>query len=194
MKRYILGITGASGSIFALRTLRELVRVAHVYVVASSNALPIIRDETGIDLSDNPLKALKEYTKSSNLTYYPDTDLYAPISSGSFRINGMFVIPCSMKTLSSIAHGFAHNLLERAADVTIKEERKLLLLPREMPLSAIHLENMLRLSKLGVKIAPPIPAFYHKPETIDDLIDFVIGKILDTMGIENTLFERWGEG
>ena len=121
-----------------------------------------------------------------------DSDLNAPISSGSYKTDGMLVVPCSMKTLSSIASGFAGNLIERAADVSIKEGRKLLLSPREMPFSAIHLENMLKLSRLGVIIAPPVPAFYHKPDSVEDISDFITGKILDSMGIHNGLFKRWG--
>lgn len=191
MKRYILGITGASGSIFGLRVLSELVKSAHVFVTVSSNALPIIMDETGLSLEHDTETVLRDYAKSDNLDYFADSDFYAPIASGSFKIDGMLVVPCSMKTLSSIAVGSASNLIERAADVTIKEGRKLLLSPREMPFSAVHLENMLKLARLGVRIAPPLPAFYHNPETLDDMVDFVTGKILDGMGIENELFKRW---
>lgn len=104
----------------------------------------------------------------------------------------MFVVPCTMKTLAGIANGYANNLIERAADVTIKEGRPLLLAPREMPFSAIHLENMLKLSRIGVTIAPPVPAFYHKPESLDEVIDFMVGKWLDQFGIDHTLFTRWG--
>jgi 4-hydroxy-3-polyprenylbenzoate decarboxylase len=104
----------------------------------------------------------------------------------------MLVVPCSMKTLAGIANGYAHNLTERAADVTIKEGRPLLLSPREMPFSAIHLENMLKLARLGVKIAPPVPAFYQKPKRLDDIVDFVAGKILDSFGVSHDLFKRWG--
>jgi 4-hydroxy-3-polyprenylbenzoate decarboxylase len=118
--------------------------------------------------------------------------MWAPIASGSFKTDGMLIVPCSMKTLAGIASGYAHNLIERAADVTIKEGRRLLLSPREMPFSAIHLDNMLSLARLGVMIAPPVPAFYSHPEKIDDVVNFVVGKILDCMGIDHRLFPRWG--
>jgi 4-hydroxy-3-polyprenylbenzoate decarboxylase len=115
----------------------------------------------------------------------------APVASGSFMTNGMLVVPCTMKSLSGIANGYANNLIERAADVTIKEGRPLLLSPREMPFSAIHLENMLKLARLGVRIAPPVPAFYHGPKDLDGVIDFIVGKILDSFGVEHELFRRW---
>ena len=114
-----------------------------------------------------------------------------PISSGSFKTDGMFVVPCSMKTLAGIANGYASNLIVRAADVVMKEGRKLILSPREMPFNTIHLENMLKLSRMGVTIAPPIPAFYQKPENLDNIIEFVVGKLMDSAGIEHNLFTRW---
>ncbi len=118
-------------------------------------------------------------------------DLAAPVSSGSFKTDGMFIVPCSMKTLSGVANGYTENLIQRAADVTIKEGRRLVMSPREMPFSAIHLENMLKLARLGVRIAPPVMGFYHGPKTIDDMVDFAAGKILDLMGIEHDIFRRW---
>ena len=194
MKKFILAFTGASGSILGLNILRELVKSSHVYVVASPNAVPIIRDETGIDLEDNPEKILEKCAQSDNITFFEDSNLYAPISSGSFRTDGMIIAPCSVKTLGSIANGIAGNLIGRCADVTIKEGRRLLLSPREMPFSTIHLENMLKLSRLGAIIAPPVPAFYHKPESLDDMLHFFTGKILDSMGVDNELFKRWADG
>jgi 4-hydroxy-3-polyprenylbenzoate decarboxylase len=118
--------------------------------------------------------------------------MYTPIASGSTRVDAMVVIPCSMKALSSIANGFASNLIERAADVTIKERRKLILVPREMPLSAIHLRNMLTLAEIGCHIVPAMPGFYHHPKQLQDIIDFVAGRVLDAMGVENTIAPRWG--
>ncbi|MEE9523504.1 MAG: flavin prenyltransferase UbiX [Thermodesulfovibrionales bacterium] len=192
MKKYILAITGASGSIFGLRVMKELVRSSHVYVVASTSSIPIINDESGLDLSKAPDEVLRKYAESENVSFFDDNNMYAPISSGSYKTDGMLVVPCSMKTLASISIGIAGNLIERAADVTIKEGRKLLISPREMPFSPIHLENMLKLSRLGVIIAPPVPAFYHGPKSLEEIFDFITGKILDSMGIENSLFNRWG--
>lgn len=205
MKKYILAITGASGSIFGIKILEELVKISEVHLIISSNAFGIIRDETGIDWTDKNQKSevrsqksektediIRRYFKTERLFFYDNRHMEAPVASGSFRTDGMFVVPCTMKTLSGIACGYANNLIERSADVTIKEGRPLLLSPREMPFSAIHLENMLKLARLGVKIAPPVPAFYHGPTGIDDIVDFVSGKILDLFGIEHSLFKRWG--
>ena len=198
MKRYILAVTGASGSIFGVRLLEELLKVSEVHLVISSNTFPIIKDETGIDWTDKSQKSektedrIRKYFKTERLFFYEDKQMDAPIASGSFKTDGMLVAPCSMKTLSGIANGYANNLIERAADVVIKEGRPLLLSPREMPFSAIHLENMLKLARLGVKIAPPVPAFYHQPKNMEDIVNFIVGKILDTFSIEHTLFKRWG--
>lgn len=198
MKRYVLAITGATGPVIGLRVLRELAQNAHVHVLISGQSFSIIRDETGLDLksggdSTSALQeALRSFAGSETVEYHDERDFEAPPSSGSYRTDGMLVVPCSMKTLSGIANGYSNSLIERAADVTIKEGRPLLLSPREMPLSAIHLENMLKLARLGVKIAPPVIGFYHGPECLDDMVDFLAGKILDCMGIENRLFDRWG--
>jgi len=152
--------------------------------------------ETGIDWAgDDTLevqKKIRGYSGSQSVYYHRNTDLSAPISSGSFITEGMLVVPCTMKTLSGIANGYGNNLIERAADVTIKEGRHLLLSPREMPFSAIHLEHMLKLARLGVTIAPPVPGFYHAPKDLNDIVDFIAGKILDAFRIEHDLFKRWG--
>lgn len=196
MKKYILAITGASSSVVGVRILKELVKNSEVHLLISSQAFSIIKDETGADWSGNNedaiQKKLRSYFKTKNVFYYSENNFYAPVSSGSFVTNGMFVVPCSMKTLSGIANGYTNSLIERAADVMIKESRPLVISPREMPFSAIHLENMLKLARLGVKIVPPVLGFYHKPKDISELVDFIAGKILDSMGIAHSTFKRWG--
>lgn len=195
MKRYILAITGASGPIFGIRVVENLIKTSEVHLIISSQSFQIIAYETGMDWSGKTDKEverkIRSHLKSKRVHYHSEHDLASPLSSGSFITGGMLVVPCSMKTLSGIAGGYANNLVERAADVTMKEDRPLLLSPREMPFSAIHLENMLKLARLGVKIVPPVPAFYPKPKDMNDIVDFVAGKILDSFGVEHTLFKRW---
>ena len=132
------------------------------------------------------------YGETERLGYYGGDDFFAPVASGSSAPDAMVVCPCSMGSLGRIAAGLSSSLLERVADVMLKEGRPLLLVPRETPLSAIHLENMLKLARLGVRIVPPMPAFYHHPQSLDDLVDFVVGKVLDQLGVEHRLFKRWG--
>jgi 4-hydroxy-3-polyprenylbenzoate decarboxylase len=193
MKRFVLAITGASSVVFGVRLLGELLKTSEVHCIISDHALPIIRDEVGLDWSPDPQQAIRTHFTTDRVFCYRESNMYAPVASGSFMTDGMFVVPCSMKTLSAIANGYASNLIDRAADVTIKEARFLLLAPREMPLSAIHLENMLKLSRIGVRIAPPIPAFYHVPKDLDGVIDFIVGKWLDSVGIPHGLYARWGD-
>lgn len=196
MKKFVFAITGATGPVVGMRVLKELSAYSEVHIVISSQSFSIIRDETGVDFSGSSTaiirKKIQAYAGSKRLFYYDEKDFEAPISSGSFRTDGMFVVPCTMKTLSGIANGYTNSLIERAADVTIKEGRPLLISPREMPFSAIHLENMLKLARLGVRIAPPVPGFYHQPKKIEDLVDFIAGKILDAMGVEHNIYKRWG--
>ena len=196
MKRYVLGITGATGPVIGLRVLKELSRTAEVHVIISRQSFSIILEEAGVDLSGETAaaieKRIRKFAASKNIYYHAEGDFEAPVASGSFKTEGMFVVPCSMKSLSGIANGYSNSLIERAADVTIKEGRALLLAPREMPFSAIHLENMLKLARLGVKIAPPVMGFYHGPKNLDDMVDFVAGKILDAMGVEHGIYRRWG--
>ncbi len=196
MKSFIVAITGASGSIYGIRLVEGLLKSKHkVHLVISKQAFSIIKIETGINWTGNTAseieKKIQKYFSSKNIKYYSENNLSAPFSSGSFITDGMFVVPCSMKTLSGIANGYANNLIERAADVMLKEGRRLILSPREMPFSAVHLENMLKLARLGVKIIPPVPAFYHKPKNINDIVDFVAGKILDSAELKHNLFKRW---
>lgn len=210
MKRFIIGISGASGSIYGIRLIEELIKKDYkVYIVITKMGRLIIERELNINLytgikdkkgiKKNLLKHLKGETKiiernlKEKIEYLPIDQMDSPISSGSFVTEGMAVVPCSMSTLSGIAQARSTNLLERAADVTLKEGRPLLLTPREMPLNALHLENMLKLRRMGVIIAPPMPAFYGNPQNISDLVNFVVGKIMDSLKISNSLFTRWNE-
>lgn len=195
MKKFVFAMSGASGAAIGVRVLRELARTSEVYLIISSQSFSIIREETGINWQagsdEDTEKRIRTSLESETIRCCNEQNMAAPVSSGSFRHDGMFIVPCSMKTLSGIAQGYAENLIQRAADVTIKEGRPLLVSPREMPFSAIHLENMLKLARLGVKIAPPVPGFYHSPRTIDDLVDFMAGRILDAMGIDHDIYKRW---
>ena len=197
MRKYVFAVTGATGSVLGIRVLQEIVKVSEVHLLISSQSFHIIRQETGIDwyadTEEEVQGKVRESLSSENIFYYHEMNLSAPVSSGSFRTDGMFIVPCSMKTLSGVANGYTENLIQRTADVTIKEGRLLVISPREMPFSAIHLENMLKLARLGVRIAPPVMGFYHKPRTIEDMVDFAAGKILDVMGIEHDIFRRWGK-
>lgn len=184
--RIIVGITGASGVIYGLKILQHLQKKSV---------------ETHLVLSDWAKRTLEienliSYTEVEKLAHkvYDADDLAAPISSGSFLHDGMIIAPCSMKTLAGIRYGFSQNLIQRAADVTLKEKRKLILMPRESPFSTIHLENMLGLSQMGVVIAPPCPSFYHKPESLEEMVDFSAMRILDLLGIHENSAKRWGEG
>jgi len=206
---YTIAITGASGSIYGIRLLKYLLEKRHnVYLTITREGCLILKDEVGFDWLESQKEIAIEKQKNIEkltgkkikddfkvklaiLQYYDETNLSAPISSGSVEVDAMIVIPCSMKTLSGIACGYANNLVERAADVMLKEGRTLILVPRETPLNTIHLRNMLILSEMGAKIIPAMPAFYSHPEKIDDLVDFVVGKVLDSLGIKNNLFKRW---
>ncbi|ACX72380.1 3-octaprenyl-4-hydroxybenzoate carboxy-lyase [Methanocaldococcus vulcanius M7] len=182
--RVVVCITGASGVIYAKRLLEILNKKnIHTDLIISNSAKKIIKEELGVDWKD-----LTELSTN----YYENDDFFSPVASGSNHFDAVVVIPCSMKTLSGIANGFSSNLIVRVCDIALKEKRRLIIMPREMPLNSIHLENMLKLSNLGAVIMPPIPAFYHKPQTVKDIIDFVVGRVLDLLKIENNLFTRWG--
>lgn len=179
----LVAITGASGVHLAIRLLEILKeKEVETELIISKNAEKIITIETDYKISDIRRLAYKNYDVD---------DLLAPPASGSYKLDTMIIIPCSMKSLSAISNGYANNLITRAADVVIKEKRKLILVVRETPFSAIHLENMVKLAKLGVIIFPPIPSYYIKPKDIDELIEFTIGRILDQIGIESDI-KRWG--
>lgn len=180
----VVGISGASGAIYGITILKHL-RACHIetHLVMSRWAHRTIELET--DYTPEQVAGLAHHC-------YQADDMAAVVSSGSFAHGGMVIAPCSMKTLAAIACGFSDNLIARAADVTIKEKRKLILLPRETPLSPIHLENMLKLARIGVVIMPPMPALYHRPETAEDVVNQSAGRALELLGIENDLYRRWG--
>ena len=198
MAIYTIAISGASGAPYALRLLQVLVKGGHsIYLSISGNGLSILNDETGLMLkgSETDIQfALEKHleAKEGQISYFDEDNMYAAIASGSVKVDAMVVIPCSMKTLSALAHGYSSTLIERAADVTLKEKRKLVIVPRETPLSAVHLRNMLTLAELGCHIIPAMPGFYHHPKRVSDMVDFVVGRVLDSMGIENDLSPRWG--
>lgn len=177
----------------AVKVLRELAKTCEVHLVISRNSLSMINAECGLSWpsGDALVGAIRQDTGSENVFLWDNANMAAPISSGSFKTDGMLIVPCSMKTLAGVAAGYAENLVQRAADVTIKEGRRLILSPREMPLSAIHLENMLKLARLGAAIAPPVMAFYHRPESLEEMTGFAAGRILDLAGVEHGLFRRW---
>lgn len=209
MKPYIVAITGASGVVYGLRLLEVLgEQKVPVELVISDTARVVMKEE----LRDCPLPAGRQavfeglsplFDKGDRhplrnaqgepvpITLHGFHDFTAPIASGSYPVEGMVIIPCSMGTLGAVASGLSQNLIHRAADCTIKEGRKLILVPRETPLSAIHLENMLKLSRLGVRIVPAMPAFYSGQQSVRELIDFLVGKVLDQMGIPHALYPRW---
>jgi len=180
----IIGITGATGVIYGIRLLEVLSshKEVETHLVISRTAESIIGHETKFDVS-----AVRKLASCN----YDIDDLYAPLSSGSFKRDGMIVAPCTVKTLSALANSYCDNLLVRAADVTLKERRKLVLMVRETPLHLGHIRSMERLTEMSAIIMPPVPAFYHNPQTIQDIIDQTVGKMLDMFDIEHNLFKRW---
>lgn len=196
MKRLIVGITGASAGVYGIRLLEVLTQHEDIEVhltISASGARALFEElQIEVDLDNFDLKSLIGIS-SPRVVYHHESDIAAPIASGSFRTEGMIVVPCSMGSLASIAGGISRNLIQRAADVCIKERRKLVLVPRETPLSSIHLENMLKLSRMGVCVLPAMPGFYHFPKDVTDLLNFVVTKILDQFGIDTQLIQRWKE-
>ncbi|OOQ83675.1 Phenylacrylic acid decarboxylase 1, mitochondrial [Penicillium brasilianum] len=182
-QRIVIGVTGATGTIFAVRLLERLKQLnVETHLVMSKWSSVTLNYETDI-----PVSHLRELATFN----YAARDLAAPISSGSFLHDGMIIVPCSMKTLAAVRMGFCDDLISRAADVSLKEGRKLMMVVRETPLSDIHLENMLALRRMGAIMFPPVPAFYTRPTKIDDLIDQSVGRMLDSFGIHTDGFERW---
>lgn len=194
-----LALTGASGMPYALRLLEQLLQTEHtVYLMVSSPARIVLEQESGLRLPSRPAEIkeqlLQRYpTAAEQFHVFGKEDWFAPVASGTGVPDAMVICPCTMGTLGCIAAGTSRNLIERAADVIIKEQKKLILLPREMPLSTIHLENMLRLAQAGVTIMPPNPGFYQQPDSIADLVDFVVARVLDQLGIPHQLLPKWGQ-
>jgi flavin prenyltransferase len=189
----VVAISGASGAPYAVRLLESLVAVGQkVQLIVSTHGFRLLQTELGIDSLDALRKRVGATGWDAYVTCFDDADRGAAPASGSALNAGMVVCPCSMGTLSAIAAGSSRSLVERAADVALKERRPLLLVPRETPLSAIHLENMLRVTRAGAVVMPAAPGFYHRPSGIDDLVDFMVARILDHLGVQHRLAGRWG--
>ena len=183
--KVLLCIGGASGSIYGIRLFEELLKAkAEVHLIVSDGAKKIIEHETNYTFND-----LK---KKANFTY-DNSDMFAGPASGSFELDAMIICPCSMKTLSAVANGYGDTLSSRSAMCRLKEEKKLILIPRETPLDLASIENMKKAKIAGATILPTMPGFYHKPKKIGDLVDFIVGKVLDQLKIDHTLFKRWGK-
>lgn len=195
----IVGVTGASGSIYAARLIGRFAEAGkHIHVIFSENGLKVFRHELGFEFNPETLEKYLASTMSGkvgleNMTVFGNDDLFAPPASGTSPYETMVIVPCSMNTLSSVASGRASNLIERSADVFLKERRRLILVPRETPLSTIHIENMLRVSNAGGIVLPAAPAFYFKPESIEDIADFVVSKIFNIIGISSGFIKRWSD-
>ncbi|MHB1420720.1 MAG: UbiX family flavin prenyltransferase [Bacillota bacterium] len=199
MSTFVVGITGASGAPYARRLLEVLKTGGHHLMLTISEAgRRVLAEETGCFLDGNvgsdgdKIRQFLGYgPQEPGLDYYDIRDVGAAMASGSIRTDGMIIIPCSMATVSAVAAGASRNLLERAADVTIKEGRRLIVVPRETPLSRIHLRNLLTLAEAGVSVVPAMPAFYNDPRSVEDIVDFLVGKVLDLLGLDHSLYRRW---
>lgn len=194
-----VAVTGASGSIYGLRLIQELLRAGvRLSVLISRAGFAVLKEEQKLDWSGDAdlvnVRVRRHFNvEAAQLTYFAESDFHAPIASGSAAPDALVFIPCSMGSLARIAAGVSGTLAERAADVMIKERKPLLLVPRETPLSAIHLENMLKLTHCGVSIIPAMPGFYGNPQTVDDMVNFVVGKVLDGLSVQHELSARWGD-
>jgi 4-hydroxy-3-polyprenylbenzoate decarboxylase len=197
-RRLVVAVTGASGAIYAMRLLEAALALGHaIELVVSDYGKRLLIEECALNLkTTSPADWLEARygprARPGVLTLHHGHDLGAPLASGSRQWDAMIVIPCSMKTLSGVARGAASNLVERAADVTLKERRPLVLVPRETPLNTVHLENMLAAARAGAAIVPAMPAFYYGPRTLEDLADFIAGRVLSLLGIGHRLYEPWG--
>lgn len=193
-QRFAVGFSGGSGIAYGLRLVEVLLQLGHeVHLVATGGALRVLKHEAGadVDLVRPDLAFLFAPELRSNLRVHDLAAVEAAPASGSAGIAAVILCPCSMGTLARVAHGFSSNLVERAADVALKEGRQLLVVPRETPLSVLHLQNMLKLAQAGAIVLPAMPGFYHRPQTVQDLIDFVVGKILDRLRIDHAIVRRW---
>lgn len=194
-----LAMTGASGAQYGLRLLQCLLAAdCRVYLLLSSAAQVVIRTETNLelpdDLDDQQLLLAQRYgADDEQLVLFSREDWFSPVASGSSSPSSMVICPASGGCLSAVAHGASNNLIERAADVALKERRQLIMVPREAPYSEVHLENMLKLTRMGVTIIPASPGFYMQPTTVEELVDFIVARILDQLGIDQDLLPRWGE-
>lgn len=196
-KTWIIGITGASGTVYARRLIQALLEGdenVQLEVIVSEAALRVMREEENeeVRIGKMNVKDLIGF-ESNRITMHSNRNIGASVASGSCITEGMVIVPCSMKTLAGVASGYCDNLIQRAADVQLKEGRKLIMVPRETPLSRIHLKNMLSLSEMGVSMLPAMPGFYHEPKTISDIVDLLVMKITDQMGYKLDLTTRWGE-
>lgn len=195
MPRVIVGVTGASGSCYADRLIRELVtQEIEAHVIVTDAGIQVVNHELGLCLKGDveaDQERLRKRYGSDRVRLYDNRQIGATIASGSVPMDAMVVMPASMGTVSGIATGRSINLLERSADVMLKENRKVIIVPRETPLNQIHLENLLKLSRMGVDIIPAMPAFYQRPQTIEDLVKFLVGRVLEHLGIRHALYDRW---
>ncbi len=193
MARLVVGISGASGTILAFRFLQAAAQNGHeLELVMTPAACQTAAHEMGKQLS-SPRALISKLPQAvqRQITLHQAQDVGASICSGSYKTDGMLILPCSMTTVAALAHGFADTCLRRAADVTLKERRPLVIVPRETPLHQIHLQNLLQLSKSGVIIIPPTPAWYQKPQTLEDVENYIVGKVFDALGIEHALYPQW---
>jgi 4-hydroxy-3-polyprenylbenzoate decarboxylase len=195
----VVAISGASGPILGIRLIEELLNSGEkVAAIVSEAACQIIEYE--ILQGESPFSSLKDLLVTRNLSgnhdllsEFKNNDFFAPVASGSTKFEAMVVIPCSMKTLSAIVHGYADSLITRTCDVALKERRRCIIVPRETPLSVVHTENIHRAALSGIEIVPPVPGFYTRPESVDDVVNFIVGKVLNLLGRDHRLFESWGK-
>jgi flavin prenyltransferase len=193
MSNYVVGITGASGSIYGIRLIQQLALKKHtVNVVVTSAGKMVMKEELGVS-GLGKIDKLGLSKVKGNIKIWENNDFEAPFMSGSSAPEAVIIIPCSVGKLAAIANGISGNLVERTADVALKEKRQLILVVRETPFSLIHLENMVKVARAGAQILPAMPAFYHHPKTIDDMVNFVVGKVLNLLRIEHNLFKSWGK-